>query len=495
MKRVMLFLLLAFLALFVVLSVRALRAGSGANRDAAAPLPAPLAEVDTAAVARHLGEAIRFETVSQDGVAHANADAFLALHAWLERTYPSVHASMQRETVNGESLLYTWRGDDPGLAPVALLAHMDVVPVEEATLQDWIHPPFSGVIADGAVWGRGALDMKSTMVSLMEAAEILTQRGFRPPRTIYFAFGHDEEVSGRAGAAQLAATLAARGVRLAWVLDEGGAVVDGAIPGVDGPIAMIAVAEKGYLTLEIEASADGGHSSTPPPETAVGRLAEAILRLEANPFPARVNAITGETIERIGAVSSFGVRLVTANRWLFDPLIAWAMTLDPTLAAMARTTTAPTMLEASPQENVLAQHATARVNFRLVPGDDVASLTTRVREIVGGERIAVSEPTGGSNPSSVSPTDSDAFLALERSAQRVFPGTLILPSLMMAATDSRQYAEVTDATYRFAGMRIDLDQTSLFHGTNERIPVDALGPMVQFHVDLMEHGLQPDEAR
>lgn len=491
MRRVMLALITGLAALVAVMSVRAISAGRPAPEPGRAPEHAALEAIDVEAVARHLGEAIRFETVSVEGEAHAHVDAFLALHAWMERTYPTVHAQLQREAVNGESLLFTWPGEDPNVAPVAFLAHMDVVPVEAATLGDWTHPPFSGAVADGAVWGRGALDMKGTLVALMEAAEILTRRGSRPARTVYFAFGHDEEVAGRAGAGRLAAVLADRGVRLAWVLDEGGAVVDGAVPGLDAPVALIAVAEKGYLTLEIEASAEGGHSSTPSRPTAVGRLAEAIVKLEAAPFPARVNDIGGEMLERIGAASPFAVRLVTANRWLFDPLLARAITLDPTLAAMARTTTAATMLEASPQENVLAQRATARVNFRLIPGDTVDGVTSRVREIVADERVEVRVLAGPSDPSEVSSTDGEGFAAIEASVRRVFPRAVAVPGLMLAATDSRHFADIADDTYRFAGMHVDTSQTSLFHGTDERIDVRTLGEMVQFHVELIENGLGP----
>ena len=391
--------------------------------------------------------------------------------------------------MNRLSLLYTWPGEDPSLQPVALLAHMDVVPVQATTLGQWTHPPFAGVVADGAVWGRGAIDMKSTMVSLMEAAEHMTRRGVRPARTVYLAFGHDEEVSGGAGATAIAHTLGERGVQLAWVLDEGGGVYEGALPGVDAPMALISVAEKGYLTLAIEARAQGGHSSMPPAETAVGRLSAAIVALEAAPFPSAITDVIGEMIERIGSVSSFGVRLVTANRWLFDPLLTWLVGFDPTFAAMTRTTTAPTMLEASPQENVLAQTATAKVNFRLMPGDTVESVVARVEDVVGSEHVSVRLSGEGTAASRVAPVDGWGFLALERSIGRVFPDALVVPGMLMAGTDSRHYADVADHLYRFAGMRVDRSFASLAHGTDERIPIATLAPMVQVHVDLLEHGL------
>ncbi len=483
--------LLALVAIGVVVIVIVVVNALGAAAPPAGELEqASLAQVDADVVARHLGEAIRFETISRRDEPHANAEAFHALHDWLEATYPATHAALEREVVNGESLLYTWRGADPALPPVAFLAHMDVVPVEAATLSAWTHPPFAGVVSDGYVWGRGALDMKSTLVTLMEAVELMVSQGVQPARTVYLAFGHDEEVGGPAGAGEIVRTLESRGERLAFVLDEGGMVAMNSIPGLDAPVAMIAVAEKGYLTLEITASAAGGHSSTPPAETAVGRLSKAVLALEAAPFPASMNDTVGTMIERVGAHAPFAARLVTANRWLFDPLIVWAAAAnDPVIGAMLRTTTAPTMLVASPKENVLAQTATATVNFRVIPGETAESVTRRVREIVGDDRIEVAPTASGSNPSRVASTDNAAWASLERSAGRVFPEAIVVPGLLMAGTDSSHYLGIADDVYRFAAVKIDRADVARFHGLDERVPVASLGQMVQFYVDLMGSGL------
>jgi len=454
-----------------------------------APAPAPelqtaLARVDAASVADHLGEAIRIRTVSRSGESHWNTEEFLELHAWLARTYPAAHAALLREIVNGESLLFEWRGRDPSLSPMAFLAHMDVVPVQSGTEASWTHPPFSGRIANGFVWGRGAIDMKGTLVAVMEAVEYLAAEGFVPERTVYLAFGHDEEVGGRAGAARNAATLAERGVQLAWTMDEGGFVVENAIPGLDIPLASVSVAEKGYVTLEITAHAEGGHSSVPSRETAVGRLAKAILVLQDNPFPARIDGIVGEMMDRIAGASSFAVRLVLGNRWLFGPLIRAAADRQSAMGAMMRTTTAPTMLEASPQENVLAQEAKATVNFRIYPGDTMDSVLARVRDLVANEnvQVALEDPDSGSNPSPISATDNDAFVRIERSIRGVYPTALVVPGLLLAGTDSRHYEAVADDTYRFAPVWITPNDASRIHGTNERVAVDALARMVQYYV-------------
>ncbi len=488
MKRALLLIMAGLGLVVLVLAVNAWRAGAPDHAPTSRST-VELADVDVTAVARHLGEAIRFETISVDEQPGASLDALLDLHAWLESTYPTLHSVLEREIVNGASLLYTWPGADPNLAPVAFLAHMDVVPVDPSTLDAWTHPPFAGAVEGGAVWGRGALDMKSTLVTLMEAVELLTKAGVQPARTVYLALGHDEEVGGPAGAAQIARLLDQRGVRLAWVLDEGGMIALDAVPGIDAPLAMIAVAEKGYLTLEITASAEGGHSSTPGRETAVGRLAQAIVALEAAPFPTSMNDTLGEMIERVGSHGPFVARLVTANRWLFDPLILWAISSDPVLGAMTRTTTAPTMLVASPKENALAQTATATVNFRVIPGETTETVIARVREIVGDDRMEVRQVSEPSSPSPVASTRGESFARLERSIAHVVPDAVVVPGLLMAGTDSHHYVDVADDLYRFAALRIGRSDLSRFHGLDERVPVDTLGPMVQFYVDLIGSGL------
>jgi carboxypeptidase PM20D1 len=235
-------------------------------------LPAP---------AQHLSAAIRFRTVSHQDPAQNDQRQWRDLRNFLERTYPATHRALKRELVNGDGLLYTWPGSDPVARPVLLMAHQDVVPVEPGTESSWTYPPFDGTIADGFVWGRGALDDKASLILLMEAVESLVTDGFRPRRTVYIASGFDEEVGGHHGAATIAALLASRGVRLEYVLDEGRAVVEGLVPDVPHPVAMIGVAEKGFVSVELTCEMEGGHSSMPPPATAVGVLAAAIDRLEA----------------------------------------------------------------------------------------------------------------------------------------------------------------------------------------------------------------------
>jgi len=487
MKRALILSAAGLAALVLVLVVNALRVP---DRPAPTGQAARLAAVDTEAVANHLSEAIRIPTVSRTNEPHFNHDVFIDFHDWLEASYPATHAALEREVIDGESLLYTWRGRDEGRSPVAFLAHMDVVPVEEGTDGEWTHPPFAGQLADGFVWGRGTLDMKGTLVTLMEAVEQLAARGFTPERTVYLAFGHDEEVGGL-GAVANARVLSERGVALEWSLDEGGVLIENP-PGLGGPAASVGIAEKGYLTLQVIAHGTGGHSSMPHRESAAGRLATAIVALEQEPFPASIGSVIGDMMNQLATALPFSARLVLANRWLFDPLIELALEQSPPFAAMLRTTTAVTMLEASPQENVLAQEAVATVNFRIIPGETIDSVQQRVSSIVGSEHIEV-RPAGTSgfrsNPSAVASIEVPGYTGLERSIAAVFPDALVMPGLVVGATDSRHFQAVADDSYRFAPLRIAIDQAGGVHGTDERVAIDALGPAVQFYIHLFETAL------
>jgi carboxypeptidase PM20D1 len=244
-------------------------------RFSARPGPVPPAAaiaVDNDQAAGRLALALRFRTVSQEDPDQFAGDVFQAFQAWLAETFPRVHASLQKGTVGGFGLLFTWPGSETALRPVLLMAHQDVVPVNPETEPDWTHPPFAGEIAEGHVWGRGALDDKSSLMGILEAVEALLAAGFQPRRTLYLAFGQDEEIGGTQGAARIAGLLRSRQVRLEYILDEGGFVAKGLIPGVAAPVALVGIAEKGYLTLELSVAGEGGHSSMPERQTTIGIL-------------------------------------------------------------------------------------------------------------------------------------------------------------------------------------------------------------------------------
>lgn len=463
--------------------------------------PADPIDVDKFSVADHLGRAVRIQTISWEDPNCFDRKAFLALHDELERMYPRVHRVLQRETVNQYSLLYTWTGQDLSLKPVLLMAHMDVVPVEAGSEKDWEHPPFSGEMADGFVWGRGTMDIKNQVVGILEAVDWLLQNGFKPERTVYLAFSHDEELDGPQGGAQIAKLLAERGVELEAVLDEGGSVVTGAVPGVLTPVALLGVTEKGYLTLEMCVDADGGHSSMPPEHTAIGRLSQAVRRVEENPMPARlhyINLMFGDLASEL----PLGMRLLFANQWLFGKLIQWKFGSSPTTNAMIRTTTAVTMISGGVKDNILPRQARASVNFRLLPCDSIQSVIEHVRKVVNdpGVRVNVNgKATGpGSEPAPeegqfasassweaapVSDPSGAAYTALARTIRRVFKDAVVAPFMVVGATDARHYAGVCDQVFRFSPIQIDADDMHRVHGVNERLSVENCGQMVHFYVE------------
>ncbi|MEL7368675.1 MAG: M20/M25/M40 family metallo-hydrolase [Myxococcota bacterium] len=251
--------------------------------------PAADIQIDADKVAETLAGALRFETVTRSQAPQFDPAAFEAMHGYLREKFPLAHTRLSTETVAQHSLLFKWEGSDPSAKPILMLAHQDVVPVESASLEEWAHPPFSGTIADGFIWGRGALDDKQGVFGLLEAVEYLLKSGFQPRRTVYLAFGHDEEIGGT-GAQAIVALLKKRGVQLAVVVDEGGILGKGLVPNVSEWVALVGVAEKGYVSLKLTTRGAGGHSSMPPPQTAVGVMAAAITKLESRPFPARTDA-------------------------------------------------------------------------------------------------------------------------------------------------------------------------------------------------------------
>ena len=350
--------------------------------------PAPRAAIPAAAAERLAG-AVRIPTISPEDPAAFDASAFQALHTYLAAQFPRVHSQLRRETVATHSLLYTWPGTDSSLKPMLLMGHLDVVPVEPGTEHAWAQKPFSGRLVDGFIWGRGAIDNKLTVLGTMEAVEMLLREGVRPARTVYLAYGHDEEIGGTRGAREIAALLRSRGVQLEMALDEGGVIGEGLFPGISAPVALVGIAEKGFVSVEMSTSGTGGHSSLPPPESAIGILSAAIARLEAHPMPARFDGPTRQLFERIGPHLSFAQRAVFANVWATRPLVVRKLDDTATTNAMIRTTTAVTIFQAGTKDNVLPSRARAVVNFRISPGDSISHVVAHVRRVVDDARVEV----------------------------------------------------------------------------------------------------------
>jgi carboxypeptidase PM20D1 len=486
MKRTILVLALGLVAAAGLLLARA--AALRPTQPAVGPAPAVALEDPDAAIQRLAG-AIRIATISHQDPADDDPAVFQAFRDHLERSFPALSATLQRELVNERALLYTWRGRDPSQRPVVLMAHQDVVPVEPGTEASWREPPFSGAVADGFVWGRGTLDTKGKLVAVCEAVDRLIRAGFQPTRTTYLVFGADEEVGGRRGAFAIAERLRAQGVQLEWVLDEGGFLAEGLVPGVAAPVALVGIAEKGYLTVSLTAHAEGGHSSMPPPQTAIGILAAAVARLEAHPMPAALRGATDEMLGALAPEMAFPLRVAVANRDLLGPVLVRALARTPRGNAAVRTTTAVTMIQGGVKENALPASARALVNFRLLPGDGIESVLAHVRRAVDDPRVevAVADPTTALEPSPESRVDSDAFALLARTIRETHPDAVVAPDLVLGGTDARYFRPLSENVYRFGPLRLGPDDLKRAHGTDERIGVDDYLDSIRFYERLLQN--------
>ena len=477
--------LVIVVGLAVAVVVNTLRQGS--RQLQVAPVTPPA--VDEKAAGESLAAAIRARTVSSYDDAQFNADQFAALHAHLAQRYPKLHASLKREVVGGLSLLYTWQGSDPKLTPIALMAHQDVVPIARGTEGDWQAEPFAGTIKDGFVWGRGAWDDKANLIAELEAVEALLASDFKPTRTIYLVFGADEEVGGERGARQIARLLAERGVKLDFVVDEGLLITEGLMPGLKAPAALVGVAEKGYLSLKLEAQATPGHSSMPPATagtSAIAQISQALTRLDAQPMRASISGVGAEMFDTVAPeMEGFG-RIALSNRWLFAPLLQSQLEKGASTNAMLRTTTALTIVSAGNKDNVLPGRAEAVVNFRILPGDTQASVIDHVKRVIGNDQITVSPLPGNSEASKVAPTDGSGYQAINRTVRELFPGTIVAPGLMLGATDSRHFEPLSQQVLRFSPVRAKPEDLARFHGTNERIALANLAELIRFYYRLLQ---------
>ena len=432
---------------------------------------APIAAIPDG-VAERLAVAIRIPTISTEDPSAFDANAFQWFHVYLQKAFPRVHSQLKRETVATHSLLYTWHGTDPSLNPILLLGHLDVVPIEPGTEGKWTLDPFGGAVAGGFVWGRGAIDNKSAVLGTLEAVEMLLGEGFRPARTVYLAYGHDEEVGGTAGAREIAALLRSRGVELEMVLDEGGVIGDGVLAGVTQPVALVGIAEKGFVTIELSTRVAGGHSSLPPSQSAVGIVSAAVARLEENQMAARLEEPTRELLDRLGPQFPLAQRAVFANLWLTHPLVIRRLQESPATNAMVRTTTAPTIFQAGTKDNVLPSYARAVINFRILPGDSIAIVVDHVRRTISDDRVEI-KTVGrfSADPSAISNTDSESFRILERTVRSVTPDVIVAPYLVVVVTDARYYSDLSRNVFRFLPLRLKSRDLERIHGTDERISI------------------------
>jgi carboxypeptidase PM20D1 len=466
------------LLLLAAVAINTLRHGSR-QLDVA---PAPPLAVDEKAVADTLAGAVRFQTVSNRDDPEANAAEFLRLHEYLKQRFPRVHEKLKLETVGKYSLVYTWPGTDASTKPILLMAHQDVVPVSPGTEAKWHAPPFAGAVQEGHVWGRGAWDDKSRVIAQLEAVEMLLAQGFQPRQTVYLAFGHDEEVNGARGAQEIVKLFQQRKVRFDFVLDEGSAISQGVIAGIARPVAVIGLAEKGYASVALKATAAPGHSAMPPaPGTsAIGQVATALHRLDTEQRPARISGIAREMFETLAPELGGVQRVLLSNLWLTEPVVRAQLEKSRSSNALLRTTTALTIVNAGNKDNVLPGIAEATVNFRLLPGDSVDAIVQHVRS-KSPEGVQVALRPGATDPSPVSGTDTAAYRTIARTLRSQFPGIVVAPGLVLTGTDSHHFAPVADNVYRFSPVRVTPDDLPRLHGIDERIATANLAELVRFY--------------
>ncbi|PRP91429.1 Succinyl-diaminopimelate desuccinylase [Enhygromyxa salina] len=446
----------------------------------------PLA-IDEAQAVEHLREAIKLRTISTQDSAAFDGEAFEDLHALLERAFPRVHAELERERVADYSLMYRWQGADPEAAPIILTAHMDVVPVVDP--EAWSHPPFAAEEAEGYLWGRGTMDDKGSLFAMLEAAEAMLEAGIVPPRTVYLCFGHDEELLGH-GAVAIAARLHERGVEAEFLLDEGAGITVGIIPGIERPVALLALGEKGSATIELRVETEGGHSSSPPNETAIGILAAAVARVEASQMPASLGGPFRQTLEAIGPELGWPMKLVHTNLWLLRPIVKRALLASPSTAGGVRTTTAVTVIEGGVKANVLPSTARALVNHRINAGDTVDEVLAHVKAAVDDPRVEVSLVVGNEVPR-ISDADAPAFSTVARALREVHSEVVVAPGLFVAATDARHYEDVAAQIYRLSAFFITKDDVARYHGVDERLSLEDFAGMIQFYGRVMQAPVNP----
>lgn len=429
------------------------------------------------AVFQNLSKAIQYRTISFSEDAKPDSVAFNGFHRFLADTFPLLDSTLSLEKINKYSLLYKWQGSDTSKKPIILMSHQDVVPVDEPTLKDWEAGPFSGKITATDIVGRGSMDDKSSLIAIMESIEKMLHESYTPTRTIYLAFGHDEEVGGKNGAGQIAAYLKEKGIHAAMTLDEGGFIADGLVPGVESPVAMVNLAEKGFASFRLLVETTGGHSSQPPRENTIGMLAQAIVDLENNQLPYKLVAPIDYQFEYLGAELPFFKRLAFANPWLLKAPILEALN--------AHTTTAPTIIDGGIKNNVIPTVAEATINFRILPGETIESVQQHIRNTVN-EKIQV-EPVGFlTNPSPVSSVDSENFRNLEKTIRSTFPDAIVVPGLVGGGTDARYFYDVSDDVYRFYPMRINKDNMTGFHGIDEKINKENYKEIIAFTYHLIK---------
>lgn len=424
---------------------------------------------------------IRYRTVSyRDRTLEDDAE-FEGMITRLPELYPNVYKTCTLTRLPDRALLYRWAGKSAN-EPTVLMAHYDVVPVNE---EAWEKPPFDAILENGVLWGRGTLDTKVTFNGVMFAADTLIANGFVPENDIYFAFSGGEEINGL-GAPNIVSYFKEHNITPALVVDEGGAVVENVFPGVGLPCGMIGIAEKGMMDVSYKTKSAGGHASAPKPHTPVGILSEACCRVENHPFPSHLCAPVAKMFDTLGRHSNFVYRMIFANLWCFSPLLDMICKKSGgELNALMRTTVAFTQMKGSTASNVIPPEAEMVSNIRLNPLDTMDSAKAYLSKVIDNDKVDI-EVLYGMNPSPISETDCPAWDKVAAAVASTWKGCIVSPYLMMQCSDSRHYGEISNHVYRFSAMDLTSAERSTIHGNNERIRVETACHACEFYIRLMK---------
>jgi len=432
--------------------------------------------VDVGRAAEELSSLIKCKTVSDRNSELEDEGEFKRFEELLRKLFPNLHNVCTFEKVGPRALLYRWKGRSSE-HPTVLMAHYDVVGAEES---EWTVSAFGGEISQEFLYGRGALDTKVTLSSMLHSAERLICEGFIPRTDVYFAFGGDEEIGGR-GASDIVALFEQRGIFPALVLDEGGAVVKHVFPGVKKKVALIGVAEKGMANISYTAKSNGGHASTPKQDTPVTKLARAATRVNSRPFPFRITEPTHLMLDKLARHSTFGYRVIFANLWLFSPVLNLITRKGGELGAIVRTTTAFTEMHGAVGMNVIPPTASLISNHRILPGETPDTVKKRVERSVGDPDVTV-EIVSAQLPSTISRTDCEEYKKIEKTIEEVWQNIIVSPYLMLACSDSRHWGRISDRVYRFSPLEFVEDERASIHGNDERISLKSLEKTVEFFI-------------
>lgn len=466
----MIYILIALLLLVALLVFRAVNFKA---KDSGERQSAPV-EVNSRRAIENLSALVKFETVSNADFDKTDKAVFALYREKLKELYPNVTKRSEYRELGNTAMLFKIKGKSDA-EPSVLMSHYDVVPVVE---ERWQYPAFCGEIHDGCLWGRGTLDTKITMVGIMESLEDLLGKGFVPENDLYLSFGGDEEVAGISAPA-VVDWMESNNIHPALVLDEGGAVVDGVFPGVERPIAVIGIGEKGMCEVEFTATSSGGHSSTPPAHTSLGKLAQTIVNIENHPFKAQITAPVEGLLNRVGPYTPFPLRLVLGNMWLFKGLLCSVSSkLGGEINAMMRTTTAATMASGSKQANVLPNESKAKLNMRLLNNMTSRQALEKLQSLC--DKDVTCQYIIRQEASPYASTESRAWLKLEKAVGDTWTDAIVSPYLMIAGSDSRHFSRICRDVYKFSAMRLTKEERGLIHNDNERIPVEKIGKTVEF---------------